>query len=319
MRWFAFFVVALFTAVGVHWSVQAGGQKDKKDVGKVEKKDDKNALIVMPPAGGKEVKLVDWRFTQGTRHFSPIGEEKVNPKTKMPTGPEYLEFREEKSTTYKNGIFTLIPLASVRKITYDREKKTVAVAVVTGDAEDLILNGVTRFTGSNKITIEAEALLDGLGAATVKFQGGIDKGLHSVTFPAPTAVAKAKGGAPAIITADDKEKSKHPASDVQPLYLVEGAYRIVPYIMFKKTVKVDMDKVAGIRFVPSEDKKKASNDYEVTLKDGNKHTLTLLSTVETEKKKSMTFLGLLGRVPAGYKLFSVDALYEFRLADEEKK
>ena len=122
-----------------------------------------------------------------------------------------------------------------------------------------------------------------------------------------------------VITADDKEKTKHGAQDVQPVWLVDGQYRIVPYLAFKKTVKIDMDKIAGWRFVPSEDKKKLSHDYEVTLKDGAKHTLTILTTVELDKKKSMTFVGLIGRVPVGYKLFMLDAIYEFRAAVDEKK
>ena len=318
MRTFLIFFILPLAIVAASAAAHAGGEKDKKEPDKVEKQNGKQSyLLVVPPAGGKEIKLVDWRFTQGTRAFSPTGPEKIDPKTKMPTGPEYLEFREEKSTTYKNGVFTLIPLTSIRKITYDRDKKTVAVSVVTAEPDDVILNGLTKFERTNKITIEAEEIIDGLGAATVKFQGGIDKGLHSVAFPAPKAAEKVKG-APSFVTADDKEKTKHAAHDVQPLWLVDGAYRIVPYIMFKKTVKVEMDKIAGIRFVPSEDKKRVSNDYEVTLKDGVKHTLTILTSVDGEKRK-MTFVGLLGRVPAGYKLFSLDAIYEYRVMDDEKK
>jgi hypothetical protein len=98
---------------------------------------------------------------------------------------------------------------------------------------------------------------------------------------------------------------------------VDGQYRVVPYLMFKKTVKVDMDKLASLRFVPSVDKKKASTDYEVTLKDGAKHTLSLLTSVETDKKKMM-LVGLIGRVEVGYKLFSTDAISEFRLSADAK-
>lgn len=310
MRWFSWLVflgAALFSA-----GVQAGDQ-DKKDP---EKSGDKKPyILVVPPAGGKEVKLVDWRFTQGTRQLAFAGDAAVTPKAK--TGPEFLEVREEKTTTYKNGIFTFVPLTSIRKITYDREKKTVAAVVISDSGEDVTLGGSTKFT-SNKITIEAEALLDGLGAATVKFHGGIDKGLHSVAFPTPKAPEKAKGPT-AILTADDKEKTKHTAHDIRPVWLVDGQWRVMPFVMFKKTVKVEWEKLVGLRFVPSEDKKKISTDYEITLKDGVKHTLSILTSVELEKKKSMTFVGLVGRVPVGYKLFMLDAIYEYKLAEDEKK
>jgi hypothetical protein len=302
------FLALLFMLSVSSWIAPASaGDKDKAG-----KNEDKNKyLMVLPPAGGKEVKLVDYRFTLGTRRLALNGDAKSK-------GPEYLEFREEKSTTYKNGIYTLIPLASLKKIAYDAEKKTVTVIALKVDGDEATLVGTTKFAGTNKLTIEAEAVLEGLGNATVKFNGGIDKGgLQSVTFPAPKPRPKFDGSA-AMVVADDKEKTKHTAYGVQPLYLVDGQYRVIPYLMFKKTVKVDMDKLAGFRFVPAEDKKKASNDYEVTLKDGTKHTLSILTSVETDKKK-MTLVGLIGRVEVGYKLFSTDAIHEYRAEAESKE
>ncbi|MBI1831844.1 MAG: hypothetical protein HYR84_10380 [Planctomycetes bacterium] len=287
---------------------------DKKDQAKTDKKAEKPApLLIVPPTGGKEVQLADWRFAQGTRHLALSADA---PKGKA--GPEHLEFREEKSTTYKNGIYTYIPLASLRKLEYDRDKKTVtAVAVQHGDT-DATLVGSTKFT-SNKITLEGDAILEGLGAATVKFQGGNDKGIQRVTFPQPKPADKVKGPV-AVVTADDKEKTKHTVHDVQPVFLVDGQYRTMLYVMFKKTVKVDFDKLAGLRWAPSDEKKKVANEYEVTLKDGVKHTLSILMVVELEKKKTMSFVGLVGRVPVGYKLFMLDAIAEYRaVADDGKK
>lgn len=291
-------------------SALAGGEKKEP----VKKDSDKPALLVVPPSGGKAVKLVDWRFTQGTRRLDLTGKEA---KAKMPAGAEFLEFREEKSTTYKNGIYTFIPLTSLRKLEYERDKKTATATVVKDDGTDVTLVGSTK-AASNKITIEGEAVLDGLGNATVKFQGGIDKGLHSVAFPTPVPAEKVKG-TPAVITADDKEKTKHAVHDLQPLYLADGQYRVVPYLMFKKTVKIDIDKMAGLRYVPPEDKKKASSDYEVTLKDGAKHTLSLITAVELDKKKTMTFVGLIGRVEAGYKLFMLDSIFEIHIGAPKER
>jgi hypothetical protein len=292
--------------------VSAGDKKEP------DKKEDKPFVIVVPPSGAKELKLVDWRFVQGTRQFSLTEAAPVKPKSKAPELPEYLEFREDKSTTYEKGILTLVPLTSIRKINYDREKKTVAVVVVTAGDKDETLAGATRFIGINKITIEADALLDGLGAATVKFNGGVDKGLHSIAFPGPKAVAAPKGPVTTII-AEDKDKSKHAAFELQPLYQVDGQHRVLPYLMFKKTVKIDLDKIASMRFVPAEDKKKASHDFEVTLKDGAKHTLTLLTKIDLSEKKSASLEGLIGRVPAGYKLFPPHTIHELYVGEPKEK
>jgi hypothetical protein len=290
-------------------------EPDKKEPAKVEPKDGKDPyLLVIPPTGAKEVKLADWRFTHGTRRLA-LGKDAP---AKGKGGPEYLEFREEKSTTYQNGIVTLVPLASIRKIDYDREKKTVAVIVATsGETKEETLTGTTRFIGLNKITLEADALLEGLGAATVKFQGGADEGLRRITFPAPKPVAEAKGMVANII-AIDKERTKHTVYDLQPLYLIDGSYRVLPHLMFKKTVKVDMDKLVSLRFIPPSDKK-ASYDFEVALKDGDKHTLTLLTKIELDKKKTATFEGLIGRVPAGYKLFPAHTIQELLVGEPKKE
>jgi hypothetical protein len=322
MRWLSLAVMLFLFAVAVRFSdLATAGDKDKKEPQKVEKQDGKDGyLLVVPPTGGKEVKLVDWHFSHGTRHFSLAGDAPKKPKSKTAQGPEYLEFREEKSTTFKDGILTLVPLASIRKIDYDREKKTVAVVVVKAGAKDETLTGVTKFVGINKLTLEADAVLDGLGAAIVKFQGGVEKGgLHSITFPAPKAVADVKGIAANLVAAD-KEKTKHTAHEVLPLYLIDGSYRVLPYLMFKKTVKIDMDKIASLRFIPSQDKKKISCDFEVTLKDGAKHTLTLLTKIDLGAKKSASFEGLVGRVPVGYKLFPPHTIQELHAPiDDEKK
>ena len=86
--------------------------------------------------------------------------------------------------------------------------------------------------------------------------------------------------------------------------------------------QIDMDKIVSLRFVPSGDKKKVSYDYEVALKDGNKHTLTLLTKIDLDKNKSANFEGLIGRVPVGYKLFPAHTIQEYYATppeDKEKK
>lgn len=282
---------------------QTVGEKDKGS------KKEGNLLVV--GADGKEVKLTDWRFTSGTRRFALATDGKPAAKG---DGPEYLEFRELKSTTYKNGIFTLVPLTNIKKINYDREKKTVSLTALADGNEEVTLTGSTAFTSSNRLGIEAETQLGDLGAATVKFSGGGDKGVQSITYSSPRPADKVQGTVATII-ADDKEKSKHPANDVQALYVTDGGgYCVMPIVHFKKTVKINLDKIASMRFVQAD--KKSPNDYEVTLKSGEKHTLSLLTTIEADKQR-LTFVGLIGRVPVGYKLFSLDAIYEYRSGEEK--
>jgi hypothetical protein len=293
--------VALFAST----ALTQAQDKDKKEPAKSEKP----ALVVVAP-NGKEAKLLDWHFSVGTRHLS------LTEVPKGKAGPEYLEFREDKSTTFVEGIITLVPLSAIRKIEYDREKK-VTLTTLTDEGET-VLTGSTEYKGINKTVIEAEQDIDGLGFATIKFQGGEKSGIHGIIFPAPKAIAPAKGPLSTII-ASDKEKTAHPVHDLQPLYKVDGQYRVLPYLMFKKTVKVDMEKLAGLSWLPPEGKKGLSYDFEVSIKGGSKHTLTLLTKIDLTEKKSATLEGLIGRVPAGYKLFPVHTIREMHPGGPKEK
>src|ERR1700687_3065390 len=71
MRTFSLAVLLL----GVATLVQVGGDaaagdKDKKEPEKTKKLTKESSLLVLSPAGGEEVELADWKFSQGTRHFS---------------------------------------------------------------------------------------------------------------------------------------------------------------------------------------------------------------------------------------------------------
>ena len=265
---------------------QAGEKKgpDKKETAK--------PILLVVPANGKEVKLVDWRFSQGVRWIDATGDVPKPAKGKLPAGSEYLEFREEKSTTLKNGIYTYIPLASLRKLEYDRDKKIVSAIFVQNDGTDLTLLGSTK-TASNKITIEAEAILDGLGAATVKFQGGIDKGLQSVAFPVAEASGKSQGGT-AVVIADDKEKTKHTVADLSPRLRNR---RPIPRRPLSDVQEDGQDRNGQAGRLPlhaaggQEESVERLRDHP---QGRAKHVLSLITVVELEKKKGMTFVGMMG-------------------------
>jgi hypothetical protein len=299
--------------LGLVCTVSAGNKKD----GPIEKKVAPPLLIL--DAHGRQVMLTGWHLAGGTRRL--VGIDGVAPKPPpFAGGPQYFEFREEKSTTFQSGIVTLVWATALRKLDYDYEKKTVTAAVAIAGGKDETLVGTTRFTGINRLGIEGDADLGNLGFASVKFQGGNPNGgITGVRFPAAQPAPEIKG-APALVIATDKEKTRHTIADLTALYQVNGGmYRALPTLMFKKTVKIDLAKIASMRHVEPEDKKQASYDFDVVLHDGTKHTLTLLTKVELEGTKSATLAGLFGRVPVGFKLFPAHTIAELKLAEAEKK
>lgn len=293
-------------------------------------------LIVLTSTG-KEQKLKTWRIVGGTTHLSwlapatPSKEKKDDEdkddkkdkngkpgvKTKKPSrprppsGPEALVFREEDSTTFIEGITTLVPLDRIRSISFDNEKQTATVRVAVGDKEDATveLTGSTKYRGINKIVIEAETDLGDLGVAEVKYQGGVPKGgIRGVTFPAPKPSAAAAAGRSATIHINDKDHKTHKVTDLQPLYrFADGSQRVLLPLLFKKTIKIDVAKIQKIHLTKDEEaeKDKSSTSWQVTLKDGAEHTLSLLVRNVPVTDAEATLEGLLGRVPAGYKLYPI--------------
>jgi hypothetical protein len=284
---------------------------------------DKKAPLVVVDGNGKEYKLAKWEISQGTRRLSwltpddpaPEKQGKKGKKGNGPaggTGPEAIEFREDNSTTFVEGILTLVPIESVKRLDYDNEAKTVTLTYLKagpkGDEEGEI-KGSTKFVGINKLTIEAEADLGDLGMAAIKFQGGAPKGVRSITFPAPKAVPAAEGRKGFVI-ARDKEKTKHALSDPKILYTLGGGRtKALDKLQFKATVKVPLDKIDLLRHVEDNGKGGAA-DFEVVLKGGMQHTLTLLKNVNPEDGSAAALQGLLVRVPAGYKLFPLHVVGE---------
>jgi len=265
-------------------------------------------------AVGQEVPVKNWKFTVGTRRLAWLAPQAPAQKPKkgqvLPQGPEYLEFREDKSTTYQTGILTLVPLASIRKIDYDLDKKTVVATYVKADGKDDVLAGTTRYIGINKIVIEGDADLGKLGLASTKFKGGETKGgIRGLRFSKADSVAEPKGKIAAIVAAD-KEKTLHKVSDLTALYKTSNGNRLAPTLLFKKTVKIDLGQVQKLRHLPAEDPKKTSYDYEVTLADGMKLNLTLLEKGGELDNHPVLLVGLIGAVPAGYKLFPAHTIAE---------
>jgi hypothetical protein len=271
-----------------------------------QEKKTSEALVVVD-AAGKETALEKWKILMGAEPL-PWAE----PSKGKASRDEWLAFRDDGSTSYVHGIVTYLPIASLRKIDYDDAKKSVTV-VVAAD-KDATLSGTTKFKGINKLTLEGEASLSGLGKAIVKFQGGQPKGIASVRFPSPKPAEPAAPGRAALIVANDKEKPKHQAFDLKVLYKVGTGHQTADTLYFKTAVKIELAKIASLKRVEPQDKKSTDNEFEVLLTDGAKHTLILQESPMIEGKASK-LVGLYGRGSIGWKLIPAHTISELTLEE----
>jgi hypothetical protein len=289
------------------------------------------APLVVIDSAGKEHKVKDWKVTAGTMRLSwlapaekadekPQGDKaKAAAKRPAPAGPEALVVRDELKIHFLAGVTTLVPLDRLRSVRFDSEKDTMTVQVAVSDKpeEDVTLVGTTAYKGINKLSLLAEVDKGDAGIAELTYQGGVPRGnLKEVRFPAPKAGAE-KPGRPAVVeTADKGVKKTHKVADLQPLYrLASGREKLSPLLMFRKTLRIDVSKVKSIT-AGTED----GDDlvWRVAQKDGEEASLTLLESA-TLDGGSAKLVGLVGRVPAGYKLFPLRRIAAVHFDSSEEK
>jgi hypothetical protein len=210
-------------------------------------------------------------------------------------------------------VLTPSPLDRLRSLDYDNDKETVTARVAGSDE---VLTGTTKYRRINKLVIEAEVDRGEQGVAEIKFLGGLPRGIRGVRFPPPKAPAAAPAGRPAVVvSADGEAKTTHKVADLLPLYqLPDGGERLLPTLMFRKTLKLDVAKIAKIATAGAEN----DPSWQVTMKGGGDETLTLLQKIPYEGGQA-TLVGLVGRVPVGYKLFPVAAISEIPFDATEAK
>jgi hypothetical protein len=284
--------------------------------------------LVVVDAGGKEQKLKSWQFVAGTRRLGWLAPA-ASPRQAKPgekprpadAGPVAVEFRDENSTTLVDGILTFLLPEHLKALEYDGEKQAVTASVFLGEkAEgDLKLTGSTKYAGINKVTLEAEVDKGAAGIAAVKYQGGAAKGgVRAIRFPAPKPAPEVKGR-PAFVSIEDKEtKHAEQVFDLQPLYrLADGGERLLPTLLFKKTLKLDVGKIARLRATARD---ADGTECGLTTKDGEEQTYTLLKATTIEGKAA-TLDGLVGKVRGGYKFYPASTLASMHLDvqfDEKK-
>ena len=285
--------------------------------------ENKPRAILLVDSAGKEHKLGAYQITAGTRRLGWLGTEKKAPKEKRlakEEGPEALVVRDDASIRFLEGVVTLVPLTQLRAMRFDNEKNTLTavVAISAKGKEDVSLTGTTKFKGINKITLEAEVDKGDAGVATLTYQGGVAKGgIQGITFPAPK-IEPMKPGRPAVVVSlDDDVKKTHQVSDLLALYrLPSGTEKLLPTVMFKKTLKLDLAKMKTVNVSAD---KEADAVWQVQ-KDGEESSLTPLGTLPIDGQTA-TLVGLVGRVPAGYKLFPMRRVHliAFDTTEEPKE
>jgi hypothetical protein len=281
--------------------------------------------LVLIDSTGKEHKVKSWKFTGGTRRLSWLAGDSKTDADKgkksqpAPSGPEALIVYEELKTVYLPGVQTLVPLDRVRSIAFDAEKKTMTVrAATSGKAEeDVTLAGTTAYKRINAITLEADVDKGDAGIASLTFQSSGPRSIRGIRFAAPQ-VQPDKPGRPAVVVSlNGKEKKTHKVSDLTPLYSLRGGrLKTSPLLLFRKTLRLDVSKIKKIA-ASGED----SNDtvWQVVQKDGDDSTLTLLEMGTIDGQQAQ-LVGLVGKVPAGHKLFPVIAISAVHFdADEAPK
>ncbi|MCS7045410.1 MAG: hypothetical protein NZO58_03545 [Gemmataceae bacterium] len=269
--------------------------------------------------GKTSLPLEHAKFTAGTRPLAWLAADGAAPKKgKSAPAPEYLEFREENSTSFKDGIVTLVPLSSVLRLEYVPEKKQVRVTVKAADGEQVLV-GPTRYVGVNKFNVEGSVAPARVPVAgDVQFHDGLMKtpflGFARKTakpVPAPTGRRAVVVGQDVVAKKNDAEAVRHPVHDLVPLYRVGAGQQLAKVLMFQKVGQLDTDRIVGMRHVPLADKKPtASREYEVTVTGGEKQRLSLLDETVLGDNQKAKLIGLVGRVPAGYKLFPPHTIAE---------
>ena len=286
--------------------------------------DDKVAIRLTAPRFTAGVRALPWAPGRGMSDANPAAAPAKKPAAKTPPLPDHLEFREETSTLFKDGIITYIPLASLVRLDYDVDKKLVRAVVAQPDGKELVLSGSTRFVGINKFNVEGAVLPAAvtLPAATLQVHDGLLKTpIRGIRLRADAAKAEAPAapaGRAAVVVAADKEKSEHRVFELTPVYQVAGKQRLAPVLMFQKIGQLDIAKVAALRHLPPAKKQATAPDYEVTLADGTKQTLALLEKTTLDDNQPAQLIGLAGRVAAGWKLFPPHTIAVVRWESEQK-
>jgi len=275
-------------------------------------------VTVLEPTG-ESTPLTNAQFTQGTRRLAWLADPKGTTEDAK-KGPLAFELREPGSSTFVQGVLTLIPLSSIEGMKYDYEKKlfTLQAAGIVAP-----FTGSLEFIGFNAIGLEAEVKKGTAGIAVVKYRGGQAKGgIRGISMTGAKPYerkpdANAMHWSVQILDA----KAKNPVINVtnlRPLYrLPDGTEKFLPVLPFQKTLQLDWADVRGFKHEPPAMKGQPA-EVIVVGKDGKEQTLSPKTILEQDGKKA-TLLGLLGEVPGGFKLIPLHTILELKPQPQAEK
>jgi hypothetical protein len=258
-------------------------------------------------AAGKEHQLKDASLIQGVVPLAWLGKE----------SPPHLEFREHHSTLLVDGIRTYVPIASVKKIAYDHEKKNVTVTVFATDGKEATLLGPSQYLQINRYACEAERDFEKRGIAIVRFTGGdATHGFQSLELNGAKSVSEVAPGRKAVLFANDKERSRHEVSDLRVAYQSPMSTTLLPHLLLQGGQTLELTSFQELRPGPVDPKTKGLT-LEV-VQGEKKTTMRLAEPAPLDAKTTGKLVGLVGRTPLGYKVFPVGAIVELTY-DPDKK
>jgi len=252
-------------------------------------------------AAGKEHKLTGVKLTAGTRRLAFLADPK-GPTEDAKRGPMALALREPHSTTFSAGIVTLVPVSCVENVKYDYEKLAMTVGVKGQEP----LACTLQFRGINVISLDAKST-----DAPVKFTGGVSKdGFKSLAWPnAKPLASRAVGTAWKVQI--EQPKAKDPTLTVRNLKALYtfagGVEQLHDTLPVRKGDAIKLDTRLKKLELIAVDPNTQHAAIEVTL-EGAPEKLVAMPLTREEGTRIGTFVGFLGEVDAGWKLFPPHAI-----------
>jgi hypothetical protein len=253
-------------------------------------------------AEGKEVKVESLKFGVGTRRLAWLADPD-GATEEARKGPLVLELREPHSTSYKKGVVTYVPVASVESIKYDYDKQLATVAVKGLDEP---LSGTLAYRGINVLGFSGTA--DGKAAS---FSGGaFTKGnIKAVAFAGAAAVPARKGTG-AWQVQIDQPSAKNPTLKVGELKFLHhfpgGVEVLTDAITPHKSEALKMDAAVKSYLTLAVDPTAEVIAAEVQVGD-KERVVVIMPTMEKDGKTG-TLVGVVGEVEAGWKLFPLTTI-----------
>lgn len=261
--------------------------------------------VMVTDLDGQEYRVTGATFGTGTRRLTWLADPQA-PDPDSRSGPLALAFREPNSTTYVNGVLTLIPLRHVESLRYDYERQLVTLTV-KGAKEPLV--GSLEYAGVNVLGITGR--VDG---QTRSFAAGVrgKAAVKVVTFPDPVPVPQVPAGAATRgwsvrLVASKKAAGPEPlpliVRDLRPLVVLPGgAEQRLDTLPRRKGPPLVFDAHLKRLELLAWDPDRGAAVAEVEAADGSEQVIVIPLRNEGEKP-APTLAGLLGAVEVGYKLF----------------